>query len=359
MEEILVKTALKTYPIRITKGFESLNDLAKTNGFCGRKLILITDSNVAPIYGKIVRDILADVFEDISVVTFEAGENQKNLDTIQNFYRVFLEKKVDRKTVVAALGGCVCGYMAGFAAATYLRGIPFIQIPTTLLAQVDSSVGGKTGVDFCGNKNFVGAFYQPEFVFINTDTLDTFPEREFNAGMAEVIKYGPIWSEEFYYYLKTHKNEIRQKKPECLSWIIGESCRIKGAVVGSDEREKGQREILNFGHTIGHAIESCKGFELLHGECVSIGMAAVMAIAEYRGYISNHEKKEFLDLLTFFDLPIKTDGINAQEVYRQMFRDKKVKDNKISFVLTKKMGETIRTTDVSEAEVMLALNTVI
>ena len=359
MEKIKVVTENKEYLICFENGFDGLKDAVEKAGLTGRKLCIIADTNVAPMYAQQVVDTLLESFSQIDICTFQAGENSKNIHTITDFYDFFMEKKLDRKSVIAGLGGGVCGDMAGFAAATYMRGVTFVQIPTSLLAQVDSSVGGKVGIDYRNGKNVVGAFYQPDFVYININTLKTLPVREFNAGMAEVIKYGPIASPEFYQFIKNNKVQIKALNEETMAKVIGKCCKIKADVVSKDEKEGGLREILNFGHTIGHAIETVKEFKLLHGECVAIGMVAVLKICVERGYIKQVFLDEFIELLRYFDLPVYAEGISAEAVYSQMFFDKKVKYNKISFVLIKKMGETLRTDQVLEEEIMMAIKYVI
>lgn len=359
MKDIIVITENKEYPICFENEFDGLRNAVEQAGLRGRKLCIISDTNVAPLYAKKVADVLEESFSEINICTFEAGEKSKNIDTIADFYDFFMDKKLDRKSVIAGLGGGVCGDMAGFGAATYMRGVTFIQIPTSLLAQVDSSVGGKVGIDYKNGKNVVGAFYQPDFVYININTLKTLPVREFNAGMAEVIKYGPIASSEFYEFIKNNKAQIKALDEATMATVIGECCKIKADVVSKDEKEGGLREILNFGHTIGHAIESVKEFTLLHGECVAIGMVAVLQICVSRGYLTEEFLAEYIDLLKYFDLPVYVQEISAEAVYRQMFFDKKVKNNKISFVFIKKMGETIRTDEVTEKEIISAINYVV
>ncbi len=359
MENIVVETGTALYPIYFTDDFKGLEEAALKCGYEGRKLCIISDSNVAPLYINAVSEELGKVFSEIKVCTFEAGEKSKTLDTIRGFYDFLLENKFDRKSVIAGLGGGVVGDMAGFAAATFMRGIDFIQIPTTLLAQVDSSVGGKVGVDYGKYKNVVGAFYQPKFVYINTSTIGTLPVREFSAGMAEVIKYGIIQSEEFYNYLLENKESIKNFDKDALKYIIRSCCDMKACVVGRDEHDTGEREILNYGHTIGHAVEGLKEFVLLHGECVAIGMAAVLGMSVKRGYISAEKAEEIKALLRYFDLPTSVSGLDADTVYEQLFHDKKVNSDKLKFVIADSIGSTIRTSDVSKDEVMEAIESVL
>lgn len=359
MENIIVDTGTALYPIYFTDDFGGLGEAAEKCGYKGRKLCIISDSNVAPIYAQEVAEQLGKVFSEVKVCTFTAGEKSKTLDTVRGFYDFLLENRFDRKSVIVGLGGGVAGDMAGFAAATFMRGIDFIQIPTTLLAQVDSSVGGKVGVDYGKYKNVVGAFYQPKFVYINTATIDTLPAREFSAGMAEVIKYGIIQSEEFYDTLRDNSEKIKAHDRDMLKYIIRSCCDMKACVVARDEHDTGEREILNYGHTIGHAVEGLKEFELLHGECVSVGMAAVLDMSVKRGYISAQKAREIKNLLRFFDLPVSVSGLKADVVYEQLFHDKKVNSDKLKFVIADSIGSTIRTSDVSKDEVIEAIMSVL
>lgn len=356
MENIIVKTSNSSYAICFKDNFDDLISeinytLPNIKRFC-----IISDSNVAKIYADDLKSILLDGKKEVYSYVFESGEQNKGIESILGFYNFFLDNKFDRKTTIIALGGGVTGDMAGFGAATYLRGIPFIQIPTTLLAQVDSSVGGKVGIDFGGSKNIVGAFYQPKLVYINSSTLNSLPEREFSAGMAEVIKYGCILSEDFYDYIQENKERIKNKDINILKRIIADCCVFKAKVVAEDEKESGLREILNFGHTIGHAVESVKNFSLLHGECVGIGMVAAMYISYKRGALTLDQVEKFKGLLTYFNIPVSVSGIEKEKIYSQMFNDKKVKDNKIGFVLLKSLGQCYSTTDVNEEEIIEAID---
>lgn len=359
MDSLIVKTKDKNYPIYFGKNFSDIADVLKNAGICGNKVCVVSDSNVGRLYIKTLTEGLEAVSLDVEKFEFEAGEKNKNLGTIEKMYDFFAEKHLDRKSVIVCLGGGVCGDMAGFAASTFMRGIKFIQIPTTLLAQVDSSVGGKVGVDFKGNKNMIGAFSQPEIVYMALDVLDTLPKREFSAGMAEVIKYGVIAKEDFLIFLEENKEKIREHDKRVLSDMIKRCCEIKSQVVENDEKDTGEREILNFGHTIGHAVETKKNFELLHGECVAIGMKAALEISEKRGYISDKTVKRILSLLEYFNLPLSVSAISAEEIYSQMFLDKKVKNNIIRFVLMKDFGVCERTDNVKKEEIISAINKIL
>lgn len=359
MERLFVDTPGGNYPILIDRGFEGLGEaVGGVIKKCG-SAVIISDSNVAPLYAAEVKNELEKIFEKVCVFSFQAGEKSKHLGTIREIYEFMLGNRLDRGSCVFGLGGGVCGDMAGFAAATFMRGIDFIQIPTTLLSQVDSSVGGKVGVDFNGVKNIIGAFYQPKLVYINTDTLNTLPSREFSAGMAEVIKYGPIFSPELYDFLEERKAEIKAGSILDITKVIKDCCAVKAAVVNEDEKESGLREILNFGHTIGHAVETLKEFELIHGECVAIGMAAAMKISADKGYVTGKDVERFENLLKYFELPIRVSGLRVEEIYSTLFLDKKARNNKIGFVLIEKIGTPLRTKELTEEEIKRGISYII
>ena len=357
--ELKIKTKTSEYPIIINDSFKGLPEAFERVSLTGRKLCIISDSNVAPIYLDEVKKLLEGRFLKVVSYVFEAGENSKNLDVISDFYDFFAREQLDRRSVLVALGGGVTGDMTGFAAATYMRGIPFVQVPTTLLAQVDSSVGGKTGVDYKGNKNMVGAFYQPWFVYINTSTLNTLPPREFSAGMAEAVKHGYIIDKDYLYYIMVNRQAIKALDPKALSKVVYGSCKCKAYVVSKDEKETGLREILNFGHTFGHAVETICGFRLIHGECVAIGMTAALYFSMQRGRITKRDMKAAQEILTYFDLPVDVKDISTEKVYEQMFYDKKTKDNKINIVTLDKIGSAYTEKDPGEEEIMAALGYIV
>lgn len=339
MKILNVDTGAKKYPIYIDNNYDGLTEAFKSAGLTGRKVCIITDTNVAPVYVDKIINIMGDNFSEISYYAFEAGESRKNIDTICDFYKFFVEKHLDRKSVLVALGGGVVGDMCGFAAATYMRGISFVQIPTTLLAQVDSSVGGKTGIDFMGNKNMIGAFYQPEFVYINSETLKTLPYREVAAGIAEAVKYGYIIDKGFLDYFIKNKENIKNLVSDNIIDVIYTSCKAKAYVVSKDEKENGLRAILNFGHTFGHSIETLSDFKMLHGECVSVGMIAALYFSYKRGYVSIDEVKKAEEILAYFDLPVTIKDFSSEEIYYQMFYDKKTKNGVINIAALNKIGE--------------------
>lgn len=347
------------YPICFAQDFSQLAGLLRDCGLDGREICIISDSNVSPLYTAAVKEALAPAAKKISVFTFEAGESQKNLDTIQQMYDVLLREGMDRRGLLAALGGGVTGDMTGFCAATYLRGIDFIQIPTTLLAQVDSSVGGKTGVDFRQYKNMVGAFHQPRLVYINLSTLKTLPEKEFSCGMGEVLKTGLICDRPFFEEVCTHGQEIREFDPDWISRMVRRCCEIKAEIVERDPKELGERALLNLGHTVGHAIEKLKNFELLHGQCVGLGLLAAASISEKRGQLTPDELRLLKDACSFFGLPRKVEGLEAEEVLLATRKDKKMAHGQIRFILLKGLGNAYIDQTVSEPEMRAAIEEIL
>ena len=317
-----------------------------------KKLCIITDSKVNHLYSEEVCEVLKDKCKAVVVFSFPDGEKSKNLDTVKDIYEFLIQHKFDRKDMLFALGGGVVGDITGFAAATYLRGIDFVQIPTTLLAQVDSSVGGKTGVDFDQYKNMVGAFYMPKLVYMNLSVLKTLDDRQYYAGMGEVMKYGLIKNASFYEWILDNMYEIHERDMDTLEDMVVKSCTYKKLVVEKDPTEKGERAILNFGHTIGHAIEKAKNFELLHGECVALGCVAAAFISWKRELLSMEEYYEIRDMFVPFNLPITIDDIDPNEILRLIASDKKVEGDKIKFILLKKVGKAIIDTSVTKDEIM-------
>ena len=267
------------YNIVIEQSFDKLAEEFDKLGVTGRKLCIVSDSNVAPLYAKYVEDQLSKTGNKIFTYVFEAGEANKNLDTVEDVYEFLIKNHFDRKDMLVALGGGVVGDLTGFTAATYLRGISFIQVPTSLLAQVDSSIGGKTGVDFRAYKNMVGAFYQPKLVYMNISVLKSLSDRLFNSGFGEIIKHGLIKDAAYYKWLRDNISNIKSRDLDALEQMIYVSCNIKREVVEKDPKEKGDRALLNYGHTLGHAIEKLMDFKLYHGECVTLGMIAALRIS--------------------------------------------------------------------------------
>ena len=340
------------YDIVISKGFTDLiNELKKLN-IDSNRICIITDTNVASIYLDSVKEEL----EGLRIFThiFEAGEKNKNLDIVSGIYETLIINKFDRKDVLLALGGGVVGDICGFVAATYLRGIDFIQIPTTLLSQVDSSIGGKTGVDFKQYKNMVGAFCMPKLVYVNINTLNTLSTKDFTSGMGEVINHGIIFDSDYYYWINKNSEKILLRDVDILADMVLTSQKIKKAVVEADPYEQGQRAILNFGHTLGHAIEREKNFTLTHGVCVGLGMLAAFDICIKKGKLGNEDRDFFVKLLKKFSFDIETE-IDKEAVYKATFNDKKMEGGKIKFVLLNSIGEAYIDREVSKADMMEAL----
>ena len=327
------------YNIVIENDFSKLAENVTKLEISGRKLAVITDSNVGPLYADKVAQCLKETGNNIFVYTFEAGEKNKNLNTVQDVYEFLIKNKFDRKDMLVALGGGVVGDLTGFAAVTYLRGIDFIQVPTSLLAQVDSSIGGKTGVDFRAYKNMVGAFHQPRLVYMNTSTLSSLNTRLFNSGFGEILKHGLIKDASYFQWLKDNIEKIAALDSGYLEEMIYRSCEIKRKVVENDPTEKGERAQLNFGHTLGHAIEKQMNFELYHGECVVLGMIAALNICVERGTITKEEYDDIYNTFKAYNFPMTVDKTTIDEVIAASKNDKKMDGTKVKFILLKKVGE--------------------
>lgn len=314
------------------------------------RIAIITDSNVGPIYGKRVLDSITKAGYEADIFTFKAGESSKKLDTIAQMYDFLAENNITRKDLVVALGGGVCGDMAGFAAATYLRGIEFVQIPTSLLAQVDSSVGGKTGVDISFGKNLVGAFWQPSLVLIDTETLKTLPPHFINDGMAEIIKYGCIKDKEFFTKLEN------ENAMDCIEDIIYTCDSIKRDVVNRDATEKGERILLNFGHTLGHSLEKTYNFcGLSHGEAVAVGMVMITKASEKAGLTEKGTADRIEKLCKKYNLPTG-DKVSYKELAKNCAGDKKSGGDSIKLVLLKSIGTSFtQSTPLNEIESFITI----
>ena len=349
------------YNIIIENGFDKLNDEIKDFDTVSRKACIVTESNVGPLYAEEVKSILSNVFDKVLIFQFEAGEASKNLDTVSKLYEYLIINKFDRKDMLFALGGGVVGDLTGFTASTYLRGIKFIQLPTSLLSQVDSSIGGKTGVDFNGYKNMVGAFYQPSLVYMNLNTLKSLPVREYLSGMGEIVKHGFIKDIGYLNWLNDNFEAVKSLDFEALKYMISESCMIKRAVVEYDPKEVlGERALLNFGHTLGHAIEKKCNFKLLHGECVALGMVAALNISYIKGYINDRELKFGKDILKKYSLPIKIseiydENIDAENVVLASKSDKKMDSNRIKFIVLDNLGKAKIDDEITDKEMLESL----
>lgn len=344
------------YDIVFSHTFEELPQELQDLGAENRKICIYTDSNVEKLYAKQIQELLEPVCRKVILFSFPAGEEYKTLDTIKEAYKTLIEVGFDRKDLILALGGGVVGDMAGYTAATYLRGIDFVQVPTTLLAQSDSSIGGKTGVDFDGYKNMVGAFHMPRLVYMNLATLKTLDARQFYNGFAEVMKHGLIKDAIFYEWLIDKMYEICERDLDTLEEMIMRSCTVKKLVVEKDPTEQGERALLNFGHTIGHAIEKYKNFTLSHGECVALGCVAAAFISWKHELLTMEEYYEVRDMFVPFNLPISVEDIDPQEVLRLTKSDKKMKDGTLQFILLKRVGKAMRDTSVTDEDILAALD---
>lgn len=324
---------------------------------CGdKRLCIVTDSKVDELYGEELLHLIEGKCRKAVKYVFPQGEENKTLDTVKGIYRFLIEEGFDRRDMLLALGGGVTGDITGYAAATYLRGIDYVQIPTTLLAQADSSIGGKTGVDFDGYKNMVGAFKMPRLVYMNLGTLQTLDDRQYFAGFAEVMKHGLIRDALFYEWLIENMYEICERDLKVLQEMMVRSCNVKRLVVEKDPTEQGDRALLNFGHTVGHAIEKAKNFELYHGECVALGAVAAAYISWKKELLTMEEYYEIRDMFVPFYLPISVDDIDPQEVLRLTKSDKKMESGKIKFVLLKKIGKAVIDRTVTDEEILAAID---
>lgn len=344
------------YDIIFTQSFDELwQELAAF--VCGeQKVCMITDSRVDEFYGDTVLHMLEGNFSKAVKYVFPEGEKYKNLDTVQSIYRFLIQEGFGRKDLLLALGGGVVGDVTGYVAATYLRGVDYVQIPTTLLSQADSSIGGKTGVDFDGYKNMVGAFKMPRLVYLNLTVLQTLEDRQYFSGFAEIMKHGLIKDAPFYEWLIENMYEICEKDLSVLQEMLIRSCTVKKMVVERDPLEQGDRALLNFGHTVGHAIEKARNFELYHGECVALGAVAAAYISWKREMLSMEEYYEIRDMFVPFYLPISVENIDPAEILRLTKSDKKMESGQIKFVLLKKIGKAVIDNTVTDEEILAAIN---
>ncbi len=344
----------RSYPIYIGSGLLNQAELLKKH-VAANRVAIVTNATVAPLYLARVRDHLG-ALRPVDVILPD-GEQYKTLEVLNRIFDALLAARCDRRTTLIALGGGVIGDMAGFAAASYQRGVPFIQIPTTLLSQVDSSVGGKTGVNHPLGKNMIGAFYQPRAVIIDTDTLDTLPDRELSAGLAEVIKYGLIRDPEFFDWLEANLEKLLARDAEALAYAIHRSCRNKAEVVAADERESGVRATLNLGHSFGHAIETGLGYGAwLHGEAIAAGMTMAADLSHRLGWLTAAEVARIEKLIRRARLPVRAPAsLTPERLLELMAVDKKVQDGRLRLVLLKRLGEAVVTGECPRAELEATL----
>lgn len=339
MNIVPVKLGPRSYKITIGRGILRHLSSGLKKVLPSNKIVILTNKRIAHLYKRPVQNILRKKF-NIHWIELPEGERTKNIKTIEKIIHQMIKFGADRKTGLLAFGGGVIGDIGGFAAATYMRGIPYVQIPTTLLSQVDSSVGGKTGVDLSEGKNLVGAFYQPKWVIIDTEFLFTLPKREFRCGMSEVVKYGLLWDSKFFRYIEKNVGKIQSLHHNTLEFLIKRSCQIKALIVSRDEREKGLRSLLNLGHTLGHAIETIKRYRgIKHGEAVSCGMVYAAHLSNKKGLLSQRELRRISELLKTLGLPVRWPRHSKKAYQRAIAADKKMTGNKIKFVCLKKIGK--------------------
>jgi 3-dehydroquinate synthase len=337
----------RSYPISIGADLIGRTDLFAPH-IAGASITIVTNETVEPLYGDAMRAALAPLGKQVSTVVLPDGEAFKNWETLNRIFDALLAAKADRKTTLIALGGGVIGDMTGFAAACYMRGVPFIQVPTTLLSQVDSSVGGKTGINHPLGKNMIGAFYQPQAVIADIGALRTLPERELAAGLAEIIKTAAIADAAFFEWLELNIEALNRRDPQALAHAVRRSCEVKASVVAADEREGGLRAILNFGHTFGHAIEAGLGYgEWLHGEAVGCGMVMAADLSVRLGHLDEAVRRRLVAIIAAARLPSRAPAFGDSRYIELMKVDKKAEAGTIKFILLKKLGETL-ITDVPE-----------
>ena len=348
-----------SYDILLETSYEGiLTEIKKISKNTNRKICIVTDSRVAEIYLNNLVEILKSDFETVETFVFPSGEASKNLNTVQKLYERLIINHFERGDLLIALGGGVVGDLTGFAAATYLRGIDFVQMPSTLLSQVDSSIGGKTGVDFSQYKNMVGAFNQPKLVYMNLDSLRSLPQEQFSSGMGEVIKHGLIKDASYFQFLLDDKEAILDWEQDAVFRMVAGSCKIKREVVQNDPKEQGERALLNFGHTIGHAVEKLSDFSLSHGACVALGMVAASYISHKIGNISSQELDLIEKTISGYQLPIHLEHpkMNAEEILAATKSDKKMSDGRVKFILLKNIGTAYISHEVDDSMLLSGIN---
>ena len=350
MQTLKVELANRSYPIHIGRNLISDANLILPH-LKLKHVAIVTNTTVAPLYLQKIQSALESVGVTVVPIILPDGEAYKNTETLSIIYDVLLQNRCERSTTLIALGGGVIGDLTGFAAATYLRGVPFIQIPTTLLSQVDSSVGGKTGINHPLGKNMIGAFYQPQLVLADIDTLQTLPPREFSAGMAEVIKYGLIRDADFFEWIETNITALMALSEQVLSYAIYRSCQNKAEVVALDEHEQGERALLNLGHTFGHAIENAMGYGVwLHGEAVAAGTMMAADLSKRMGWLSENETTRIKKSFETINLALMPPSLGVEKYLDLMSLDKKVENGKIRLILQQGIGKAVITSDYDEGK---------
>lgn len=345
MQTLTVSLADRSYPIHIGSGLLGQAELILPH-LKRKQVAIVSNTTVAPLYMQAIAQPLRDAGVSVIEIILPDGEAHKNNQTLQIIYDHLLQNRCERNTTLIALGGGVIGDLTGYAAATYLRGVPFIQVPTTLLSQVDSSVGGKTGINHPLGKNMIGAFYQPKLVLADIDTLKTLPQRELSAGIAEVIKYGLIRDADFFDWLEINMSALMDLDTAVASYAIYRSCQNKAEVVVADEHEQGERALLNLGHTFGHAIENAMGYGVwLHGEAVATGTVMAADLSQRMGWLNAAQMARIKTIMQAAKLPIDAPNLGADEYLRLMQLDKKVSDGRIRLILQQDIGKAVMTAD--------------
>lgn len=349
MEIVRVDLGVRSYEVMVGEGLiDRLGDLTSHLAL-GATCALISHEAIFELFGDRLLSTLKQRQVRVFPIFVPQGETSKSLEWAQKIYHVMMDCGLDRNSFVIALGGGVVGDLAGFIAGTYMRGIDFVQVPTTLLAQVDASVGGKTGVNLSSGKNLVGVFHQPRLVIADVNTLQRLPQDEFISGMAEVIKYGIIKDRELFEYLESHSDQILKRDLKALEWIVQRSCAVKAWVISQDERESGIRAILNYGHTVGHALETATHYlGYRHGQAISIGMVCAGWISQQKGFLSDVDFKRQVAILKRYGLPIFYKAPGYRKVYPYLWADKKKRQRTLTFILSKGIGEVMISRDVSE-----------
>ncbi len=347
MKTVEVNLSTRSYPVRIGRGL--LVEAASYLKDIGRQLLIVTDENVAPLY--LDRFLLPLADRELASLILPAGESNKTLSQVGRIIDVLISRRMRRDACIVALGGGVVGDMAGFAASCYLRGIAWVQVPTTLLAQADASVGGKTGVNHPEGKNLIGSFHQPRAVLTDTETLDTLADREYRAGLAEVIKYGVGLDPGFFTWLEANMADLAMRDPEALEYAISECCRLKAAMVAEDEHDHGQRALLNLGHTFGHGLETASGYgTLLHGEAVALGTVLAARLSERRGWIDSDVTKRIMALLQTAGLATTLPAVDKSKLLAAIGHDKKTSTAGPRLVVLKSLGSAFVCDEITGQE---------
>jgi 3-dehydroquinate synthase len=355
MQTLTVDLGDRSYPIHIGQNLLTRTDLLLPH-IKRKQVAIVTNTTVAPLYLEKLAGPLRAQGVGIIPIVLPDGEQYKNAEVLNTIYDALLTHRCERSTTLIALGGGVVGDMCGYAAATYLRGVPFIQIPTTLLSQVDSSVGGKTGINHPLGKNMIGAFYQPQLVVADTETLNTLPERELSAGIAEVIKYGLIRDRDFFAWLETNMQLLTTRNPQALSYAIYRSCQNKAEVVAADEKESGERALLNLGHTFGHAIENGMGYGVwLHGEGVAAGTMLAAQMSQRMGWLEVEDVERIERIFKAGKLPVDAPALGVEKYLDLMGLDKKVAEGKIRLILLQAIGKAVMTGDYPQEKLLETL----